>query len=697
MAQGFGRCIQDRAPPVLCRDKVTSADKARLPYKGIESFCTENVIRKVVFTNAEEYHTLVARCREVTLGDLALTLGTNVLEFDQAVRFLKWWPKIARIQPDICQRYGPEIKESLKFFASQKGDKILALRDYLFFLDESKVQTSNGFDPAHLPMPESLIPRSIQQEVGTRILSDSFYHNWFEALPLDVWGEFISHHRCLNAGQPEDEMLRLQALSILNHEFMRRSYSDQKEFGFFCQHILKDRKCIPFDSEEPTLFCADVPANLYLQSAELAAFSGVGSFHKAASSLNHFGISDDFLLAIGVRKSVAIDFLFAHLDSLQWNEDPKPLIDYLRSASLTSQDLKKLKSSRYLPSETDTSRMFAPNELYLPHNKELRLFPFVQMLQWPSEDELSEGSSNGKFLIGLGMKSLPPLETVLRYISSLEDSAMRLQCLKFVWKRLDAGGTYHTEYRRIGRSTKSVLKLLPCTSYNPFDHSQASGVYSITSCFFDRRCSIMGFTVVDLGNDDNSKLVGELFGCVSEPDSGALVQQLKTLVSLARTTSNKAGTGREREETTVSIIAAFNSIFAYLSSRSSDMSSTTMYQLRKEAFIPVSDGGSLRWLPPEEVYFKSDKEETDLTDTLFTTIEFPTSGFLMAAGVRQEPSTSDIFEKMIRDPKSVKAAVRSEANYRALLRRVAAQKPFKSVTNEIRSSAFLIAVSKASH
>lgn len=53
--------------------------------------------------------------------------------------------------------------------------------------------------------------------------------------------------------------------------------------------------------------------DLYLYSAELKAFDGVGSFHKASKTLKDAGVTEEFLLALGVRKSIAIEFLFQNL------------------------------------------------------------------------------------------------------------------------------------------------------------------------------------------------------------------------------------------------------------------------------------------------------------------------------------------------------------------------------------------------
>ncbi len=153
----------------------------------------------------------------------------------------------------------------------------------------------------------------------------------------------------------------------------KRALSEKHAFSTFCHNILKDRRCLPFDSTDPTPYSADFPSNLYLDSAELNMFGNLGSFYKVSKSVHNVGVTDDFLLSLGVRKSVSIDFLFENLHTLNYTDDPKPLVDYLRSATLTKADIQMLKNSQYLPAENDRSRMFAPGKLTL---KLVSLFMF---------------------------------------------------------------------------------------------------------------------------------------------------------------------------------------------------------------------------------------------------------------------------------------------------------------------------------
>jgi len=120
-------------------------------------------------------------------------------------------------------------------------------------------------------------------------------------------------------------------------------------------------------------------------------FDNLGSFHKVSKRVQDVGVSDDFLLLLGVRKSVAIDFLFENLHTLNYTDDPKPLVEYLRSATLTKADVQKLKSCQYLPAENDVTRMFAPGKFTtLITSQWLFHFSHFRVLLLPSGIVLAE-------------------------------------------------------------------------------------------------------------------------------------------------------------------------------------------------------------------------------------------------------------------------------------------------------------------
>jgi hypothetical protein len=243
------------------------------------------------------------------------------------------------------------------------------------------------------------------------------------------------------------------------------------------------------------------------------------------------------------------------------------------------------------------------------------------------------------------------------------------------------------------------------------------------NCCYESECGLLGFPVLNCGSADKNKFFGTIFGCVDHPSAEACLQQLRLLVSLAKKAIAAAPNGHQRQVFADHLIGSFYQIFGYMSTR--NVKSTLLRDLHDEDFIPVIVNKEIEWHRPSTVFFKKDqKDESDIdliTASLFVVIPF--NSFLASAGVKQEASTKDIFEvklmtiyyiiilfsntraltqlfpnsfsltfqMMISRPQVVFTAVKGEKNYRALLRRVAADRPFRYVTSEIRESAWLLA------
>ena len=230
LAQGFSRCIQ-RAPPVLTRSGVVPGDKGRLPNNGMEAFVDEGVIRKVVYQNAEEYHDVIAACRKLSLDDLTQKLSKDVLDESKVIRLIKWWVKFSKIQSNFSAVQGAELKDQVRFFLDrsnqENNDEALPvhyLKDFLFYLDKNRIRSGSGCIIEDLPMPDSILPKQIHEEVTTRVLSDTALNGWFSPLPIEIWIDFVSQHPCMTSGQPEYDKKRLQVLSTLGNEHRSVSF-----------------------------------------------------------------------------------------------------------------------------------------------------------------------------------------------------------------------------------------------------------------------------------------------------------------------------------------------------------------------------------------------------------------------------------------------------------------------------------------
>ena len=488
LAKGFSRCLPSYSPPVLTTGGVVRGNDARLCHHGMESFCISNVVRRVMLENAREYHTLIASCPTLTMNDLISSLKGQVLEEKMLVRLLKWWPKFCRIDRGV-ERYGPRLKEVIRFemdmdeelqtkkngsssntpiVSVDESDNVELLRvhnlESILYYTVKKISKE-------LPLPETAFSPSLQDKIGLRTLEDPKFREWFTPLPFEIWTGFISQHSCLTKGRPEEDRMRIQALVALSKHYDSLEMTGG-ERNQFVALLPRNVPCIPIDSNDDSgdpsfssKYKTAIPSELYLGSSDLSAFEGVGKFLKVSKRVTREGVSDEFLLAMGVQKTVSMDFLFAHLDTLRWSDNPKNLISYLVAAELTNQDFLKLRTTRYLPAENDQSKMYAPSELYLK-NDELKIFPFVRFLQWPASEGMPSVHRN--FLMKLGVRLEPPLSSIMKYLESesandkdASDIASLGPALQYVTQRLGPKGPYEREFNQY-RS----MKFLPCIRQN---------------------------------------------------------------------------------------------------------------------------------------------------------------------------------------------------------------------------------------
>lgn len=679
LANGFQMCLPGLSPPVLTNSGMVRGLDSRLPFQGIEGFVKQGVIRRVILKNAESYLLHVAGCRLLTLQDLITYLRSNPLLVEDVVRLLTWWTKYSWAEPAALTQ-SQALKQSISFTkgqalganASEFPVIVIPLRRIEHCLDSS-IFTSE------LPMPPSVLPRELLDNLPARVLADRSLASWFSPLPLELWVHYIADHRCLTDGKAHDADVRLRVLKVLSCEYSKLSADRQTEFGRVVSQRLSCIRCIPVEGQSNSSCETDFPPDLYLSSAELDIFHGLGSFRTVSSELVAFDVSEKFLVTLGVRKSISIDFLFTQLDRLKWNRNPQPLIKFLRSTSLTQDDLEKLKSTQYLPEVNDKSRTYAPAELYLP-NEEVRVFPFVKTLQWPSYP-LHENSPDGEFLKKLGCHVDPPLKTLMEYLTSdIKNQEHRRHGIDFLYKRLAAGGPYVREYNNY-----LDKKFLPATIEEGLRSAAPRIELKSPNSCYSSECSCLGFPILSTSFKRGGKLgYDQILRCATKPSMDLLVHHLITLVGDAlQIGSDQASFDR--------VLKTFERTFAYMSSRSTELNRTMIDKLSKTPFIPQGTGNSLQWFRPREIYFESTTaESSDLTRSLFPVRAF--NPFLATMGVRSHPTTEDVFQLVMSSPHKVLQKMGSESKYLSLLRRIAANPPYQEITSEMKSSAFLLAI-----
>lgn len=463
LARGFTRCLPASSPPVLTAGGVIRGSDAKLPYNGIEAFGFTNVVRRIMFENATEYHELIANVKRLSMENLVQSLSSQILDEKMIIRLLKWWPKICRVDRSL-ERYGIQLKDAIKFEITTKNGasrpsstKANAMSDDGQLTNVCRMDSILYVTPKYLhnlPLPETTFPQWLQNEVGLRTLENGAFRDWFTSLPFDIWVSFISYHSCLVKGTPEE--INILVLSALGKHF--DSLDNTRRF---VELLPLDKIVIPFDDNRSSSVVSKIkmtsPKELYLPTSDLSAFDGVGVFNKVSNKLSKAGVSDSFLLALGVRNAISIEFLLLHLDTLRWNTNPKPLINYLLKADLSPADMTKLRTTQYLPAENDQDHVYTPSKLHFKR-KDLEIFPFSRFLQWP--EDMSNTHRN--FLKILGVREDPPLQLVMEFMDKECTKRVYDAALTFLTQRLGPTGIYEKEY--LQQYTK--MKFLPCIRQN---------------------------------------------------------------------------------------------------------------------------------------------------------------------------------------------------------------------------------------
>ena len=375
------------------------------------------------------------------------------------------------------------------------------------------------------------------------------------------------------------------------------------------------------------------------------------------------------------------------------------MISYLLNAELSNQDLLKLRSTCYLPAENDQSSLYAPSELYLK-NDELKIFPYVRFLQWNASEGMPSAHRN--FLIKLGVREDPPLSSIMTFMEEegskgegSRDEIRLSSALQYLTQRLGPNGLYEQDF-----SHYKNVKFIPCIRQNLETGEVVKEMQSPSACYYNPSCLVMGFTVLDPQLD--TMQIANRTKCQKDPSSQMLMKRLVQLVKISQDKLqylDKKGveTSEEREKLNGTILTLFEHVFLYLSTRATDFDKRLVAVLAKTAFIPCKSRGKLVFYLPSQIFFKkrasssttSDPESKrdSLAESLFQEVEY--NAFFSMAGVKAEPTLAELFDLMIKKPDEVLDSL-GEPNYKLLLRRIAADPPFKHVTKDIRSCPFLL-------
>lgn len=351
------------------------------------------------------------------------------------------------------------------------------------------------------------------------------------------------------------------------------------------------------------------------------------------------------------------------LGSGEWNHGD--LVKYLVSVKdiLTDVEVDRLRNTSWLPKDGDSkiapppgpdgkprkprTTRYCANQLYepIPTNRELQL-PIVEWpVKWRSTSE------EAKLLFFLGLNKIPPIDTLLRIAATPQDSNLREKALSFF---LEHFGDYRSSYS----PTSETPAYVPCTK----------GLFNPLECFSNPEASVMGFPVLQTKHSADY----QKFGMKPNPTPTQLIKRLI--------------------DQPPSDILQARRIFEYMSTRVADFSQSDLTKLKNSSFIPVKQGSHA---PPSTCFFQpQDAVKNGPFKSLFTYIDFGVASkpFLLACGVKNEPTVQEITEMLVADPAKFYALAGSAEEYLQVLRNIAANAHLlgSSLKQAMQRSAFIL-------
>lgn len=313
-----------------------------------------------------------------------------------------------------------------------------------------------------------------------------------------------------------------------------------------------------------------------------------------------------------------------------------------------------------IPALKTTPKRYKAKELYAPlmELKTLKL----PTIRW--DGKWKPASEECKFLEVLGLRTYPTLSILLKQASKEQSSqADRNQALKYFIDNFDK--YYQADYN----PTTVEEAFIPCRD------GQYSRPYE---CFGNAQSSVLGFKVIH----PELNAVRDKLGVREDPDS---TQLLRAFLGCIQTDQEKA-----------------KAVFNYMASRIS-LGQSIWNQLQEVEFIPVVDtrttakeSKKVTLMRPTECYFVSKDPQNEFHKELFVFIDFGdvANTFLRCCGVKNEPTTLELAQMMVRNPQVYWKLSGGGENYLNVLRQIANQfyqiKRNRSLIDKMRTAKILV-------
>lgn len=590
----------------------------------------------------------------VMVADVKKELEAKALTKSQATSFITWLGKtIVAGEIDDASR-AALLDVAVATSSDDDSGEIIALGNIRYCLNGSRVPHSN------MPLP----PRTVPYDFTLHCSPEELRMLRWGPLEMPTW----LRHLLETAGSRsvEESLTRSPQFSVQVLTFLSKSWDSlPAQDRTSIVGMLQNQAIMPTKSG------MKLPNESFLPSVKL--------FDDLPTLQGCERLKEKFLVAIGVRKMVDLETIFARLlnpaaagGQAKWSH--QELIKYLASMQddIANEDVAKLENTKFCPAEAGprgmeptkgSDHMYKISELFEP-KAELRKLN-LPILQWPGPPgSFRPNGPEAKFLKSLGLRSFPSVQELVEMMAS-KDATLRADAMSYFI------GNHHLNSYSSFNLLATKRPILPVEG--------SSDLVTPSECFTNPNASILGFKILRRDLQDHATK----FRVVRDPPLAECVSRL-----LARPPTDQQ---------------AAVALFSYFSSRSSELGENYLVQLRNARIVPIfrtaagKTRASATYISPSHTYLGSSERYGAIFD--FVDFGQNANAFLFRCGAKHEPSEVEVALLACTEPARLLTAMGGDERYIDLLKSLAEKSTIlqrdRELWKKMKTAPFLLSYHEA--
>lgn len=654
--EAFWECSTNAYIDILSTAGVLQSNRVRVVTETLSFLENIPVVPPSLVTAAQEFiQKLYTRglISDMTVKDIRNELESRSLHEAQFTEFMKWASnqlKNAEWDPNTIQ----SLLDSAVFSLDEKSDsgRIIALSQIKTFLGGSRI-------PPNMPIPPSTIPFKFSTAIP-RIHLESF--GW-EELTIVVWLRFLLEGVKSGELSQEHDLQKspefaASVLVVISKQWESLSQSSRATIV----ELFADKTVIP------TKLGMKLPAESYFASVKL--------FDDLPTIEGLQGVKEKVLLAMGVRKTIELNYVFDRLMARSSKGSEKngmtwsfvDLVQYLVSVrnDIPSKDIERLRTAAIcpreegsFPSKQPSSRLYKISELFEPKDalREMGL----PILYWPSFYRYS--SPEGKFLTSLGLKQYPSMLEIIQIMTAAGSTNDQ--------KKYDYAMRYFQENYIANNYARTDLSQIRSIPFLPVEGRPFPTLLSPSACYQNERSAIMSYAILR----HDLKQYALRFGVALDPP----IQD-----AIVRLMSNPPTSNRNSME-----------VFGYFAGRVAELNGQLADTVGEALIVPIvkrDEKQTVRLVSPRNCFLG----DPSIYGEIFDFVDFgpEANSFLVRVGSKQEPNSVELAQMLVDSPARI-LGVLNERKYLELLRKLAESanrlKTEKTLWKDLKSRPCLLA------